>query len=94
MSDPGTRMALRSGNLFWRIVDEDVVALDFTGSRYFATNSAGTLLWSRLQSGATRAELIGAMCDRYSIDAEQAGREVDDFVAQLASRGLLESGQG
>ncbi len=90
MSDSEARLALRSEDLMWRVVDDDVVALDFASSKYFATNRAGTLLWERLRTGATRPELVQAMCDRYPIDAQQAGREVDDFVRQLASSGLLE----
>jgi hypothetical protein len=88
MSDP-SRLALRSEDLMWRVVDDDVVALDFAASKYFATNRAGTLLWERLRSGATRSDLVQVMCDRYGIDSEQAGREVDDFVNQLASCRLL-----
>lgn len=73
----------------WRVVDDDVVALDFAAGTYFATNSAGTFLWEKLRDGATREELVQAMCARYRIDAEQARREVADFVEQLAERRLL-----
>jgi hypothetical protein len=89
MSDSEARLALRS-DLMWRVVDDDVVALDVASSEYFATNRAGTLLWERLRTGATRTELVQAMCDRYSIDSQQARREVNDFVSQLTSSGLLE----
>jgi Coenzyme PQQ synthesis protein D (PqqD) len=90
MSDPEGRLSLRSDDLVWRVVEDDVVALDFASSKYFATNRTGTFLWERLRTGATRTELVRAMCDRYSIDPQQARREVDSFVSQLASSGLLE----
>lgn len=83
------RVALRTENVDWRLVDGEVVALDLSAKTYFATNASGALLWSRLHSGATRVELVELLCTRYGLTPDIAERDVDAFLDRLAEQGLL-----
>jgi hypothetical protein len=84
-------LQLRSEDLPWRLIDEEVVALEAHRSTYVATNAAGALLWSMLAAGTTREALVDALVERYAIDAGVAVRDVGAFVEQLRAQGLLAS---
>lgn len=88
MSEPLLR--LRPGTLDWRVIDEEVVMLDGDRSRYLATNASGTLLWQTLADGATRLQLIDALVRSYGIEAAQAARDTDAFLAELRASDLID----
>ena len=82
---------LRDGELEWREVEGEIVALDLRASTYLSINKAGTALWPHLTSGASREELVTALTSRYGIDAESAAHDVEAFVRALEEKGLLAS---
>jgi hypothetical protein len=82
---------LRSDNLFWRESEGEVVALDAAVSRYVLANPTGAVLWKRLGDGATEAELVDTLCDRYGVSRDVAEVDVARFLDELSSRGLLDS---
>ena len=86
-----TRLKLRRDGLTWREIDDEVVALDIESATYVSANASGRLLWRALADGATREELVASLVDEFGIDAERAAADVDAFLADLESRGLLES---
>jgi Coenzyme PQQ synthesis protein D (PqqD) len=84
-----TEIRLRADNLFWREADGEIVALDAGESRYLLANSSAAALWTRLSEGATEADLVDALCDRYGVSRGVAGADVAAFLKQLSARGLL-----
>ncbi|MEA2423218.1 MAG: hypothetical protein QOF55_2317 [Thermoleophilaceae bacterium] len=87
-----TLIRLRSDGLFWRESGGEVVALDAAASRYFSANPSATALWKRLGDGATEADLVDSLCERYGVSRDVAEADVTAFLEQLSSRGLLEAG--
>jgi hypothetical protein len=85
------RLRLRSGELSWREIDGEVVAIDVQTSTYFSANSSGAILWQMLSEGATHDELVERLTARFEIDRERAETDVAAFVGALHARGLLES---
>lgn len=53
-------------------------------------NETGKLLWERLSSGATQAELVAALLAEYSVDEETAHRDVQAYIDRMRKRGLFE----
>jgi coenzyme PQQ synthesis protein D (PqqD) len=84
-----TRLTLRTDDLHWREVDDEIVALELRRATYLAANSSGRLLWQLLARGATTAELARALVDVYGIDAATAALDADRFVEQLREADLL-----
>lgn len=82
-------LRLRSDDLDWREIDDEIVALDRRDATYIAVNGAGALLWRSLASDATRQELVSALVEAYGIDEARAGADIDSFLDALAERGLL-----
>ena len=81
---------LRSDSLFWRESEAEIIALDATASRYFSANASGAALWGRLEAGATEADLVETLCQRYGVSRDVAADAVTAFLVQLDERGLLE----
>lgn len=53
-------------------------------------NKTGVYLWSRLKDGATEAELIAGLLEKYDgVTEEKAAADVKAFLEELRSRSLL-----
>lgn len=82
-------LRLRTEDLTWRMIDDEVVAVDVRTSTYLSTNGSGAVLWRALIEGATSEDLVTLLVDTYGIDPEDASADADRFVDEVASRGLL-----
>jgi hypothetical protein len=81
--------AVGSPGVVWRETEGQIVLLDVEASVYFGLNGTGAGLWKRLTEGATRDELTSMLMRGSSVGREQAGSDVDDFLADLRRHGLL-----
>ena len=55
-----------------------------------ALNKTGVYLWIRLKDGATEAELIAGLLEKYDgVTEEKAAADVKAFLEELRSRSLL-----
>ena len=53
-------------------------------------NKTGVYLWNRLKEGATEAEMIAGLLERYDgVTQEKAAADVATFLEALRSRSLL-----
>ena len=53
-------------------------------------NKTGVYLWKRLNDGATEAEMIAGLLERYDgVTEERAASDVKAFLEELRSRSLL-----
>ena len=82
-------LKLRTEDLEWRQIDDEIVALDARRAEYLGVDGSAVELWGALCDGASRDQLITKLVERYRISRERAGADVDNFVAELASRELL-----
>ena len=82
-------LKLRTGDLEWRQIDDEIVLLDGRQATYLSTNGAGTLLWRALAAGATREQLVTVLVDAYGIDERRAMADAKEFVGALVSQGLV-----
>lgn len=84
-------LRLRTDDLTWRTVEQEVVVLDQRDSTYIGINATGAALWPLLVEGASRADLIGALVTRFGISHDQAAPDVDAFIEALVARNFLTS---
>jgi hypothetical protein len=60
----------------------------------FILSKVGAYIWSQLDGSRSRAELCRLICERYAVPAgRDVAADLDDFLAQLDRRGLVESSQ-
>lgn len=84
-----TRLQLRSDAVAWRVVDEEIVALDLARSVYLGVNASGAALWPALVAGATRPELEAILVGRFDITPDQAVADVGAFLDGLQEHDLI-----
>ncbi|MDQ8046076.1 MAG: HPr-rel-A system PqqD family peptide chaperone [Solirubrobacteraceae bacterium] len=84
-------MQLRTADVSWRDVDNDVVLLDERTWKYVHLNAAASVLWRALVEGPqSETDLESRLVDEFDIDSDRARDDVSDFVAQLRSREYVE----
>jgi hypothetical protein len=86
---PSGTLRLRPGSVEWREVEGEIVAVDVQTSEYLAINRTGAVLWRALDAGATADQLTERLVDGFDVERAAARRDVNEFVALLAARGLL-----
>jgi Coenzyme PQQ synthesis protein D (PqqD) len=86
-------LKLRSDGLEWREVEGEVIVLDLEGSVYMSLNGSGAVCWHALAGGATRDEIVRRLTERFNVARERAERDVEDFLQELRSHDLLETGE-
>lgn len=70
-------------------LEGEAVLLDMESRSYFQLNETGALLWRRLEKGASREELLHALCEAFVVERAEAGRELDRMLEDLLSRDLI-----
>lgn len=88
MSAPDGLLRLRPEAASWRAVEDEVVVLT-ADERYLGVNPTGAALWKALGEGATREQLHALLVEAGADDA-LATRDVEAFLADLRTRGLLQ----
>ncbi len=83
-------LRLRAGAVSWREVDGEVIVLDLETSAYSGVNASGTVLWSLLAGGTTRAALEHALVDRFDVDRGRAAADVGAFLDTARAQRLIE----
>jgi hypothetical protein len=80
---------LRADKLEWRIVDDEVIALDLGSSEYLAINRVGAVLWPALAEGVAVDALVELVTTEFDVDRERVADDVEAFLATLERRDLL-----
>jgi len=83
-------LRLRRNRLEWRRVDGEVIAVDLEASTYLSANESAAPLWEELARGTTRNQLIERLRAEYEVDEDVASADVDELLAELADRQLLD----
>jgi Coenzyme PQQ synthesis protein D (PqqD) len=80
---------VRTDELNWREIDDEVVILDSSRANYLAINGAGARLWPALLAGATLEQLADLLVEVYEIDRPRATADAQRFVTELCEQGLI-----
>jgi len=70
--------------------DEGAVLLHLQRGRYQSLNGTATAIWNEINGGATSEDVATRLCARYpAVPRERIENEVQAFLAQLESKGLV-----
>ncbi|HEX2946624.1 MAG TPA: PqqD family protein [Clostridia bacterium] len=72
----------------WIIVPVAEMVVEFNG--LMNLNESGAFLWKKLSEGAEMDELLSGLLSEYDVDEETAKADIQEFVAQLREKGLLQ----
>lgn len=86
------RLALKNHVILERESEEDdVVLIDSQSGRMSACNETATVLVAALAEGTSFAALVKKITAAYEVSDEDATRDVNALLDQLAADGLLEA---
>lgn len=72
------------------VTEDGAVLLDIRQGLMFTLNPTGGVIWSLIQRGLRRAEIIGEVCARFGISEEEADTDLSAFLAGLRKHGVAE----
>lgn len=75
----------------FRPLEEGGVLLHVGTGAYFELNASGRFIWEQIAQGTDRAALIQALATQYDLEETTAGADVDEFLAELEARDLLDT---
>ena len=65
------------------VIEGEAIVINVTTGVYYSLDGAGAYIWELLTSGASVAECVQAVMDRYQVPAEQVRADVTEIVSQL-----------
>jgi coenzyme PQQ synthesis protein D (PqqD) len=84
-------LRLRTRDVMWQTVEDEIIVLDLRGSHYFRLNKSAAFLWNLLLQETSHAALAAGLVRRYRIDNARASADAEAFVQRLRTKRLLES---
>ncbi|MCW4458864.1 PqqD family protein [Microbacterium sp. MPKO10] len=82
-------MKLRTEGVTWQEIDGELVILDMESSVYLTTNVTGAVLAKELREDRSMEDLVGALTEKFGVDAATAEQDTSTFVQQLRDKKLL-----
>ncbi|MBI2058210.1 MAG: PqqD family protein [Nitrospirae bacterium] len=73
----------------FRIIDGEAVVITPKDGVMHTLNHVGTALWKMLEKKPTRNDLVDSLVEAYEVTPAAARKDVDGFVAELMSKGLV-----
>lgn len=76
---------LRTENLVWRQVGDEVIVLDMATSQYLSVNPTGAVLWRLLVEGSRLDDLVRELVEHFEVDEATAAADTEAFLSSLSN---------
>lgn len=77
-------------NVLFRNLEGEAVLLHLGSEEYFGLDNVGTDMWQEMTKCATIEEAYEALLVAYDVDAAQLRTDMDEFIQDLISAGLID----
>lgn len=84
-----TAVRVRSDDVTWQLIDDDLVVLDLASSTYLRVVGAGAQLWPLVVEGRDDTELVTCLVETFGIEQAVAATDVREFLDALVSHDLV-----
>lgn len=84
-----TRAATPCGDVLGTRLENEAVLLHLGTKRYYRLNTTGTVIWTGVEEGLSRAEIVDRLCSEFDVDAGEANRAATALLADLAANELI-----
>lgn len=86
-------MKIKHGYLMKNVAGSNIVVnvtgnMDLNGM--ITLNDVGAFLWSEIEKGSDKAQLVKVLTDKYVVEKETAQKDVAFFIKKLENAGILE----
>ena len=73
----------------WRMIDGVAFVVDTRDSTLHELSETGSFIWKLLEKGEKPATIAGRLTETYDVSLNEASRDVDEFMRQLQTYGLI-----
>ena len=73
-----------------QVMEDQMVLLDINSGQYYDLNSSGTLMLQQLLAGASRAQVIAAVEQKFVASTGCVAADLDALLLTLREAGLIE----
>ena len=71
-------------------IDDEVVVMDLDRGDFFSLTGTAVSIWHKIDGTRSRSALIAELADEYGRAASEVTVDVDAFLAQLKTAGLID----
>lgn len=89
-SFPDQAVRVPDGVFIEELPDGDSVLLNMENEQYFGLDEMGTHLWAALTTSPAIDDAIQFLLAEYDVDEVELRSDLEQFLADLADRGLVE----
>ena len=87
-------MKIRDGYMLRQVIDTYVImgigSGNYAPNQIMSLNETGVFLWKLMENQVSKQELIDALCKEYEVTPDVASADVEAFLTQLSTKGLIE----
>jgi len=86
----GEKYVARSSAIAARLIGGEMMIMSAVDSTFFTLNEVATLIWQAADGRTPLSDIVSRkICPEFDVDAEQAGRDAEQFVNDLSQHGVL-----
>jgi hypothetical protein len=80
----------KSSAIAARLLGDEMMIMSAVDSTFFTLNPVATLIWQAADGRTPLSEIVsGRICAEFDVDASEARRDAEQFVAELSGHGIL-----
>jgi len=87
--DPDTRLQPNEKRIAYRVIDDEAILIDLQSGNYYTIVDVGSIIWQMIDAHWTLRDIGLAVSERYGVELESVGSEVETFVDALLDEGLI-----
>lgn len=86
-------IVVRNPATAWRVIQGEAVVLALDSKVLRGLNSVGSRVWELIDGRRSTEEIAARLAEEFDVDLGRAREEIDAFVRDLLSKGLLTEAQ-
>ena len=87
-------MKISEGYLLRTVAGKNIVVsvgADVNFNGMLTLNDTGVFFWNLLQNDITKEEMLQAVLKDYDVSADEASKDIDEFISKLSANKILEN---
>lgn len=86
----GEKYIARSSAIAARLLGDEMLVMSTADSTFFSLNAVASAIWQAADGCTPLSEIVeGKICQEFDVGREQAQRDAERFVNELAQHGIL-----
>jgi hypothetical protein len=87
---PNDRYQIPAPQVIGEVIDGEAIVVNLETGAYYSLQGAGSLVWTLVSAGASRADIVAGIAGAYSGSAAEIAQGVDRLLEDLLNQGLIE----